>query len=90
MTPPTLYQGAVTALGPKHVVRAAVLVENYGYIVFDTDGPREVEPGDLITGLARSNGSQTVRNQTQGRSLRIHVETFDATLLSAKTLLHYG
>lgn len=89
MSAPTLYQGAVTALGPKQV-RAAVLVESYGYIVFDTDGPREVDRGDLIADLARSNGSQTVRNQTQGRSLQVHVEEFDATLESAKALLQAG
>jgi hypothetical protein len=89
MSSPDFYQGWVAGVGPNRV-RAAVSLENYGFIVFDTGGPREVELGDLITGLARSNGRQDIRNQTQRRSMNVSVELFDATQENAQALLNFG
>lgn len=44
--------------------RISLLVDDGERVVFDMDGAGEVELHDVVSGVARSYGSQAVRNET--------------------------
>lgn len=50
-----------------------------GYVVLELMGSAEPDIGDRITGIERRHGSQTVRDDTQHRDLRVFVQAIDAT-----------
>jgi hypothetical protein len=64
--------------------RDALLVEEKGYVVFELLAGVEPEVGHEIAGLQWQGGGQTVRNESEGRSLRVFVEYLGAT----KALAH--
>jgi hypothetical protein len=61
------------------LMRFALLLGGGRYIVFELLGGVEPELGDEISGFQRRSGGQTVRNETERRSLRVFVEWLEVS-----------
>ena len=78
-------QGSVIAVNPRKGF-FAVLMDN-GITVIELLGGYDVERDDVISGPLETHGSNTVRNVTQGKDMRVFIQGVWCTPQNAKQLM---